>query len=632
MLTARELAERVGAKRIGPEYRVTCPAHPDTHPSLDFHDGEKGIVFQCRSRQCGIDAILGAWGLTVADVMNGHGPQDHPTFRYFVYTDERGAPRSRTVRREPGFNGKRKSIWQEHITPAGEWVKGTDGVRRVPYRLRELQGQTTVYIPEGEPHCDRLAALGFPATCNVGGAGKWTDEDTRLLVQAGIANVVALADHDQPGREHVEIVARSCDRAGLKVKVLSFPDVPEKGDVLDWLASGHTREELAAIVKATPLYSPTDAAARAIDLTDLRDLLAEPDETADYLVTDRIAIGSVNLLPGKPKGGKSTTARALAFEVARGGSWLGFTCLQRPVWYLALEDERSEVRRHFRQMGATGTEPIRFLFRQPAEGLIGRLYALAQHEQPGLIVVDTLQRLIKADDLNDYAEVTTKLTPILTLARDTGAAVLLLHHATKSERSGLDSVLGSTALTGSVDNVFLLTRTDRYRVLSSIQRIGPDLPETVLVLDEATGQVKAGPSRHEADVAAVERAFVQALDSGSLNRGDLLDHVEARRQLKLEALRRALDLGTIIRAGAGTKADPHRFSLPVGSGSGSQVPAYRGEPESSLSLFGEKPNDSAADCGSQVPQVPRFPREPESAAPKDHNTEPGKEAPDAGVF
>ena len=118
---------------------------------------------------------------------------------------------------------------------------------------------------------------------------------------------------------------------------------------------------------------------------------------------------------------------------------------------------------------------------------------MAQH--PALIIVDTMQRLIQARDLNDYAEVTRKLTPVLNLAREAGAAVLLLHHAGKSERSDLDSVLGSTALAGSVDNLLVLRRSDRYRTLASIQRVGPDLAQTVVSLDEGTGRVEAGQTR-----------------------------------------------------------------------------------------------------------------------------------------
>ena len=130
---------------------------------------------------------------------------------------------------------------------------------------------------------------------------------------------------------------------------------------------------------------------------------------------------------------------------------------------------------------------------------MGKLARLADRERLNCIIVDTLQRLIFAKDLNDYAEVTTRLEPVLAIARSTQAAMLLVHHAAKADRAGIDAVLGSTALTGSVDNVFLLNRTDRYRVLSSVQRIGADLEETVITLDDA-GRARSGQSRHNADI------------------------------------------------------------------------------------------------------------------------------------
>ena len=360
---------------------------------------------------------------------------------------------------------------------------------------------------------------------------------------------------------------------------------------------------------------PPSVAQCGLELTALSELLAEPDEAVDYLVEERIARGSVVLLAGKPKAGKSTAARGLALEVARGGSWLGFRCLPRPVWYLALEDKRSEVKRHFRTMGATGSEPVRFFFRQPTDRLIGQLHALAEREHPGLIVVDTLQRLIRAQNLNDYAEVTTKLTPILTLARETGAAMLLVHHAGKSERGGIDSILGSTALAGSVDNVFLLNRRDRYRLLSSIQRIGDDLAETVIEMDPA-GKVTCGQSRHDADVGHVQAALLATLRAAGngLTRTDWIDACEGRRQLKLEALKRIVDSGTAIRSGAGTKVDPFRYDLTRETDSGSQVPSKGWEPESSSPTFIDSSNVSTPDCGSQVPTVPEVPPTPETDA------------------
>ena len=53
---------------------------------------------------------------------------------------------------------------------------------RVPYRLPELLGSTKgVVIVEGEKDADRLASLGFVATTNSGGAGKWQPEISEHL-------------------------------------------------------------------------------------------------------------------------------------------------------------------------------------------------------------------------------------------------------------------------------------------------------------------------------------------------------------------------------------------------------------------------------------------------------------------
>ena len=318
----------------------------------------------------------------------------------------------------------------------------------------------------------------------------------------------------------------------------------------------------------------------------------------------------------KPKVGKSTAARALALEVSRGGTWLGFWCKQAPVWYLALEDKRSEVSRHFRKMGATGSEPVRFLFDQPGKEFIEQLHRLAEKEHPGLIIVDTLQRLIKAKDLNDYAEVTTKLTPLLMLARNTEAAVLLVHHAGKGKgREAIDTILGSTAIAGSVDNILMMSRTERHRVLSSMQRTGPDLEEIVVTLDENTGHVDAGQTREAADRAYVRGAMLNALAAAgtTLTRDEWCEAVEARRQLKLAAVKSLVEEEKVERTGAGKSGDPYRYTM-----SGSQVPAYSGEPPEPDPETVDHANKDGAVCGSQVPVIAEKNREPHRGPKNGH--------------
>jgi putative DNA primase/helicase len=603
------LSHFAGVRRSGDGWTAKCPAHDDRRSSLSIGRGDtQPWVLKCHAG-CAVDAILEAAHLTMPDLLtpsrrvNGH----RSTVATYDYRDEQGTLLYQICRMEP------KDFRQRRPDGHGGWIWKLGTVRRVLYRLPELARQTVVYITEGEKDVDRLWSLGVPATTNAGGAGKWRPEYAQQLCAAGVTSVAILPDNDAAGQSHAVTVARRCHAAGLQVKVIALAGLKPKGDVSDWLDAGYTRDDLVTLVKAAALYTAKGSITATapeddLALTGIRDLLSEPEDSIEWLVADRFACGSLNLLAGKPKAGKSTLARYLAYCIATSTPFLGHRVMGGAVWCLVLEDKRSEVRRHFRALGATGAEPIRFVFGTDPD-LLPKLARLAERERPAAIIVDTLQRLIGAKDLNDYAEVTTKLTPIIALARTTAAALILVHHAGKAERAGIDNVLGSTALAGSVDNIFFLNRTERYRVFSSIQRIGPDLPDTVLTLD--AGRCVAGGSRHEADVAHLQTAMLAALErEGTLTRADWLDACEGRRQIKLEALRRLVTSGTTIRSGAGSKADPYRYSVARDSDGGSQVPSNSREPESVGSLFSTNPNSSIKDCGSQVPIVPEVPREP----------------------
>ena len=184
---------------------------------------------------------------------NGSGPSKPQIVSLYDYTDEQGALLSQEVRYEP------KAFRLRRPDGKGGHIWNLEGVRRVLFGLPEIQRQAVVYIPEGAKDALSLRGLGLAATCNATGAGSWRDEYTRQLVAAGVQNVVILPDNDDPGRAHADTVARSCHAAGLRVKVVALPDLPSKGDVTDWLAANHTKNELIELVKATPLYAPQAA-------------------------------------------------------------------------------------------------------------------------------------------------------------------------------------------------------------------------------------------------------------------------------------------------------------------------------------------------------------------------------------
>lgn len=583
-MTAAEFADRLHGRRTGSGWEARCPAHDDQHASLTIRDGDRSVLVKCHAG-CAFPAILAALGLTTADLRHeapapappAAAPLGEPVATY-PYEARDGTLRYEVLRYAP------KTFRQRRPGAAGGWHWHLNGTPRVLYRLPRLTGHATVYVVEGEKDAERLWRLHLPATTNAGGAGRWRDTYASQLREAGVQAVVILPDQDAPGEAHARTVARSCRAAGLAVRLVRLPGLPPKGDVSDWLDAGHTREELEALVGATApvtdparLEEPVSAGSRPTGLafTRLGDLLEEPEETCPWLVADRLPAGGLSLLVGKPKAGKSTLARGLALAVARGEPWLGWPTTRGMVFYLALEEKRGEVRAHFLAMGAADEDVRVFVAPAPEDGL-RQLRAAAERDHPVLIIVDPLLRFVRVRDANDYAEMTRALEPLLVLARETGAHLLAVHHAGKGERTGLDSILGSTAIAGAVDTALLLNRTEHYRTLRSEQRYGVNLDETTLTLDPVTRVVTAGPSRQEADEHAATAAMVEYLrrQADPVEEPAIHEAVEGRRQVKLSALRRLVAEGTVARTGAGKRGDPYRYTV-----SGFLVPTYIREPE-----------------------------------------------------
>jgi Virulence-associated protein E/CHC2 zinc finger len=139
--------------------------------------------------------------------------------------------------------------------------------RRTPYQLPNLVASLKadrtipILIVEGEGKVDALAKLGIVATCCAEGSGKWTGNHAEPLRGA---DVVIAADNDDSGRKHLDVVARSLVGIAAHVRVVELPDLPPKGDIIDWLAKGGTREELADLIDEAPAWKPTTSPAVAV--------------------------------------------------------------------------------------------------------------------------------------------------------------------------------------------------------------------------------------------------------------------------------------------------------------------------------------------------------------------------------
>jgi len=362
--------------------------------------------------------------------------------------------------------------------------------------------------------------------------------------------------------------------------------------------SGKGNDATAAYVELTAkkaLAQRSDP--RILRLISLRELLSEPDVITDWVVDELLPVDGLSLFAAKPKTGKSTLIRQLALAVARGEDFLGRKTKQGGVIYLALEERRADVRSHFRQMGATEEDTNLKIFAgmAPEEGT-RKVRTTLEVERPLLIIVDTMARLARIGDLNDYSQVIRGLEPFLAMAREVGTHVCLLHHSKKGDSKGLDTVLGSTGLAGSVDTIVLMGRTEKFRTIQSIQRVGEEMPETVIEFDPDTRTSSLAGSREEVEIETMKGAIFSFLDGQDIPvRENLInEEVEGTKGYKVKALRALVKEGRVIRSGKGRCGNPYLYQI-----SGSLVPSLYTKPENQTQIEPVTDENQEGNSGSE---------------------------------
>jgi predicted ArsR family transcriptional regulator len=240
------LSKLQGVRKCGKGLQARCPAHDDKRASLSLTVNDDGDVLLYCHAGCPAETVLDAMGLTFADLFApNRGRRIAATYDY---RDEKHHLLFQIVRYEP------KDFRQRRPDGRSGWAWNMKGVRRVLYRLPQLQAADSnawVFITEGEKDANAFACHGLVATTNPGGAGKWKHVEDASLVGRHVA---IIPDADEAGRKHALDVANRLCRRAADVRIVELPGVPDKGDVSDWLAAGHSPEELLELVKHTPSF------------------------------------------------------------------------------------------------------------------------------------------------------------------------------------------------------------------------------------------------------------------------------------------------------------------------------------------------------------------------------------------
>ena len=321
------------------------------------------------------------------------------------------------------------------------------------FNLPDLVIANLVFVCEGEKDCinvgnaDLFASDGYSIACITSFDGAWEDNQSPKWLE--IYNpyftgriVVILAHNDASGRNYARTVASGILKYAASVRIVYFDELPEKGDVSDYLES-YGREKLEDKITATPFWKG--------ESSDRKDWLVETVEWAstaspqvDWLINGIIQADANGIIAAEPKTGKSLCALDLLLSLSCGEPWLGRHVPRRVrCSYISREDSplltKVRVQGFLRGKGI-GVDPTGWLWSNTREQLGDFNIDIEDHlknmahdlKEHGVefAVLDVLNR-IHSHNENDNTEMVQVVQRISQMGREAGCAIGLVHHVSK---------------------------------------------------------------------------------------------------------------------------------------------------------------------------------------------------------
>ncbi len=322
----------------------------------------------------------------------------------------------------------------------------------------------TIWITEGEKKAAALCKLRTPC---IGLGGVWnftTDGDPIAewnLCQWPRRKAVIAFDSDAIFKKQVQsavaALRKELIRRGASPYQVKLPQLPgaEKTGLDDLLKA----KGLKALMQlpAEPLFKPDDTTAEIL----MQTKLAKPV----WIVEDFIPTG-LTMIAGAPKIGKSFLALQIILAVATESEVLGAKTHHCEVLYLALEDSLRRLQDRIKLLaGAKSKVPDVFLHvdwpRIEYDGLLALSRWLDEHPKCKLVFIDTLakMRFKPSKNGNPYLEDYEAISALKTIADARNIAIVVVYHTRKADDDDpLNTISGTTGLTGSGDTYIVLKR------------------------------------------------------------------------------------------------------------------------------------------------------------------------------
>lgn len=410
-------------QHYGGNWNCPGPMHDngDMKPSLSVAYNGTNVVLYCHVG-CSFKEIMDVIGLKQIDATDKE--QERREVNRYPYLDADGEILFAKIRYEP------KDFRIEHPNGGG-WEKSIGDAPKVLYHLPEVKAAIvsgeTIYVTEGEKDADRLADLGFIATCNIegasGGKPKWIPEYTAQM--SGARNVIIIADRDDVGVHHAKGIANLLKGSAENVRVVQSKTTGKGDDVTDHLDAGYALDQLERVgVPGARIYKTVSLSAT------MKRGVPAPVLLCDGLLYE----GGLHSIAGAPDCGKTTLALFWAVQLLQQG---------RSVVFLDEEGGEEIITEKLQALGASsGNLELLTYCPFPARSWtdedVQELLSFSQEIGPAMMLIDSSAAFLARAGLdeNSAASVTNFWSRVLTpIAREVHAAVVVIDHDTKSSEA-----------------------------------------------------------------------------------------------------------------------------------------------------------------------------------------------------
>jgi hypothetical protein len=249
---------------------------------------------------------------------------------------------------------------------------------------------------------------------------------------------------------------------------------------------------------------------------DIAALPAKPPQPTPWRCEGFVADGTLTIVGGKAGDGKSWLALALAVGVARGNPVAGIRC--EPGTSLIVDGEMGPPM-YIERLGTAGIGPEIEL--HDAMGLdlskpgdLAWLRGEIEESKANLVVIDSLRRLVPSKSENESDDMAPAVGALAKLARDTGAAIILVHHMGDSTEK---FYRGSTGIKDQCDALFGLLRDEDCDGLCRLScrggkgkmRYAAEPADRWLMISPENGGVLASEAPEREDPKVPMREFVK---------------------------------------------------------------------------------------------------------------------------